>query len=299
MPVNLVYIISAYRLPEQLVRLVTRLRTENATVLVHIDKKAPSEIFGAISEGVRSLPDVHLLRRHVCHWGGFGHVAASLEGIAAIVENGIPCDHAVLLTGQDFPLKSNEEINTRLGGYREHSFLSHFPVPNNDEWLPDGGLDRIDRWYFWVRGRRLQVPSTHRQGRLGSAFTLISRVVPRRRFLPGLRPYGGSSYWCLSGDAVSLVHRYVRDHPEFVSFFRHVSVPDELFFQTILVNSELRNRIVNDDLRFMRWTATGPGPEVLLVDDFDSLRDTECLFARKFDQDVDGRILDLIEEHLL
>ena len=39
--VNLAYIISAYRLPEQLVRLVTRLRTENATVLVH---KAHSQV---------------------------------------------------------------------------------------------------------------------------------------------------------------------------------------------------------------------------------------------------------------
>jgi hypothetical protein len=297
--VNLVYIISAYRLPEQLVRLVTRLRTENATVLVHIDKKASPQVFGAISEGVRSLADVHLLDRHVCRWGGFGHVAASLDGIAAIVENGIPCDQAVLLTGQDFPLKSNEEIKARLGRDREYSFLSHFPVPDNDEWLPDGGLDRIDRWYFWFRGRRLQVPSNHGRGRLGSALTLISGVVPRRRFLPGLRPYGGSSYWCLSGDAVSFVHRYVRDHPEFVSFFRRVFIPDELFFQTILVNSELRNRIVNDDLRYIRWSATGSGPEVLLVDDLDRLRHTESLFARKFDQGADGRILDLIEEHLL
>ena len=67
--VNLVYIISAYRLPEQLVRLVTRLRTENATVLVHIDKKASPEVFGAISEGVRSLPDVQLLDRHVVPLG--------------------------------------------------------------------------------------------------------------------------------------------------------------------------------------------------------------------------------------
>jgi hypothetical protein len=83
--------------------------------------------------------------------------------------------------------------------------------------------------------------------------------VPRRRFLPGLRPYGGSSYWCLSGDAVSFVHHYVRDHPEFASVFRRVFIPDELFFQTILVNSELRNRIVNDDLRYIRWTATGSG----------------------------------------
>ena len=76
-------------------------------------------------------------------------------------------------------------------------------------------------------------------------------------------------------------------------------IPDELFFQTILVNSELRNRIVNDDLRYIRWSATGSGPEVLLVDDFDRLRHTESLFARKFDQGADGRILDLIEEHLL
>jgi hypothetical protein len=131
--VNVVYVISAYRLPEQLVRLVSRLRTENATVLVHIDKKASPEVFGAISEGVRSLPDVHLLDRHVCHWGGFGHVAASLGALAAIVENGIPCDQAVLLTGQDFPLKSNEEIKARLDRDREYSFLctSRFRTTTN------------------------------------------------------------------------------------------------------------------------------------------------------------------------
>ena len=80
--VNLVYIISAYRLHEQLVRLVTRLQTENATLLVHVDKKASPKVFDAIAEGVRSLPDVHLLDRHVCDWGGFGHVTVSLDGIA-------------------------------------------------------------------------------------------------------------------------------------------------------------------------------------------------------------------------
>ena len=110
---------------------------------------------------------------------------------------------------------------------------------------------------------------------------------------------GGSGYWCLSADVVAFVHRYVRDHPEFVSFFRRVFAPDELFFQTILVNSELRNRIVNDDLRYMRSTATGFGPEVLRVNEFDRLRDTESLFARKFDQGIDGRVLELIEQQLL
>jgi hypothetical protein len=49
----------------------------------------------------------------------------------------------------------------------------------------------------------------------------------------------------------------------------------------------------------MRWTVCGPGPEVLRFGDFDSLRDTDSLFARKFDQRVDGRVLELIEEQLL
>jgi hypothetical protein len=49
----------------------------------------------------------------------------------------------------------------------------------------------------------------------------------------------------------------------------------------------------------MRWTADGAGPEVLGVDDFDGLRDTDGLFARKFDQGVDGRVFELIEEQLL
>ena len=80
---HLVYIISAYQLPEQLVRLVNRLRTENATILLHIDRRASVDVFGAVWESVRSLPDVGLLNRHDCHWGGFGHVAASLEGLAA------------------------------------------------------------------------------------------------------------------------------------------------------------------------------------------------------------------------
>ena len=69
---NLVYIISAYGLPEQLVRLVTRSRTEKATVLVHVDKTASPAVFGAISEAVRSLPDIQLPNRHVCHCAASG-----------------------------------------------------------------------------------------------------------------------------------------------------------------------------------------------------------------------------------
>ena len=298
--VNLVYIISAYRLPRQLLRLVTRLQGEGTTFLVHIDKKCDPAVFATAAEGLGRLPNVHLLERHVCHWGGFGHVEASLKGIEAIVERRLPCDHAVLLTGQDFPIKSNEFIQNTLGESADFSFLQNFPLPDVEIWPPDGGERRIAHWHLWIKGRHVELPHHTSTPRFASAVRAINALVPdRRSFLPGLRPYGGSGYWMLSREAVLHVHNFVRQHPEFVSFFRRTLVPDELFFQTLLMNSELRQRVKNDDLRYIDWSAQHSSPAVLTVDDFHSLRASHALFARKFDEGIDSDILDLVEECLL
>ena len=183
--VNLVYIISAFRLPEQLVRLVTRLRTENATFLVHIDKKASPEIFGAVAEGVRSLPDGPLARSSRLRLGQLrsrGHLAGrdrSDRGQRHPLRSGSTPD------GTGFPAQEQRR-DQGLSRAPSRPFVPVvLPVPENEEWMPDGGLDRIDRWYFWARGRSLQVPSTRGQGWLGPAMTRIGRVMPRRRFLPG------------------------------------------------------------------------------------------------------------------
>ena len=54
--------------------------------------------------------DVTWLPRHRSQWGGFGHVRATLKGIDHVVASGVPFDYAVLLTGQDYPLRSPAEI---------------------------------------------------------------------------------------------------------------------------------------------------------------------------------------------
>ena len=88
------------------------------------------------------------------------------------------------------------------------------------------------------------------------------------------------------------------DNVTFLRFFRHVDVPDECIFHTILVNSPLRESLVNDDLRYVDWTRT-PLPAILGVQDLDALARSSKLFARKFDQRVDAEILDLIDARLL
>ena len=56
---KIAYIITAYKLPDLLVRLVQRLNTEETSFFIHVDKKTDEEI---ISPSVMGITDVVLLR---------------------------------------------------------------------------------------------------------------------------------------------------------------------------------------------------------------------------------------------
>jgi hypothetical protein len=280
---RLAYIVSAYKYLDQLERLVRRLHDVAVDVFIHVDRRS-----GAIDTLVTTthdLPGVHFLDRHACRWGDFGHVAASLKGIEAITAQTGEYDYVVLLTGQDYPIKTNRQIRDTLRQAAGRSFMNYFPLPTS-EW-EGGGLDRIERWHVHVWNRHLIIPPSHWR-------------FPRRRFPKGFRPFGGSSYWCLAWDCVQYVQRFTRSHPRFVDFFRRVDVPDELFFQTVLLNSPLAERIVNDDLRYIEWRDVRSGsPAVLTSSDFPAIQASSKLFARKFDATVDAKVLDLVDRRLL
>jgi hypothetical protein len=112
----------------------------------------------------------------------------------------------------------------------------------------------------------------------------------------GLEPFGGSSYWCLARDCIEYVHRFVHENRAFVNWFKTVDVPDEIFFQTILMNSSLAVNLVNDDLRYMEWPVPDSGsPSILRVEAFERFIRSPKLFARKFDASIDAQVLDRID----
>ncbi len=293
---DIAYVISAYRLPHQLVRLVSRLQDEGVTFLVHVDAKSGHEVMGPILEKLGGRPDVHLLDRHPCHWGDFGHVEASLKGIRRIVERRIPCDRVVLLTGQDYPVTDRAAIREFFEAHPDSEYLEHFPLPR-EGWF-QGGMPRLEHWHFWWGGRHIELPVNSR--RIPAKPQFIGRILPKRRPLPsGLRPYGGGGYWSLSREAVEYIHAFLGQDPAYCRYFRRVYIPDEIFFQTLLLNSPLRDRVVNDDLRYTVWRDDARSPAVLGVGDVADIRASQALFARKFDTGVDARVLDLLDEACL
>ena len=276
--VRIAYVISAYRSPDHLSRLVHRLHGSPETrFLLHVDRKTDEATHRAMQAGLADLADVHFLPRHSCHWGGFGHVRASLKAIAELVRTGDLPDYTILLSGQDYPIKSNAFIRAFLGEGQGRSFFMHFPLPS-ENWI-GGGLGRFRDWH--LRYRRLHL-----------------RLPLRRRLPGGLRPWGGSAYWIVSAGALRTIADFVASNPGYVRFFEHVDIPDELFFQTILLNTPEAERCVDFRLHYTEWSRV-PAPAILTSEDFPHLAASSCLFARKFDEQVDEQVLDLIDEKLL
>jgi hypothetical protein len=295
---RIVYIILAHKLPEQLVRLVRKLQTDAATFLIHIDKKTDEVTFKKMEKSLGNFDNVHFLKRHVCYWGAFGHVAATLEGIRKIITLELDYDYVTLLTGQDYPIKSNDYIQKVLRNSDKRSFIEYFPLPSEVWGKEDGGLERINYWYFhwlgctfvFLRNYRFNSPLLKR------IYSAINATIPLKRTFPkGFNIFGGSSYWCLSRDCIDYIHEFVQKNDRFVKFFKHVNISDEIMFHTILLNSPLKSRLINDNLRYIEWSSR-PNPMILRKKDFSKFFNSDKLFARKFDMTIDNEVLDMIDQ---
>ena len=94
------------------------------------------------------------------------------------------------------------------------------------------------------------------------------------------------------------MHGFLSENPDYVRFFEHVFVPDELFFQTIIMNSELRDTVENDDLRYLDWSRE-PAPAVLTRDDLPALARRSGSSSRgSSTRPSTAEILDALDRHL-
>lgn len=293
---KLAYLIIAHKNPQQIARLITTLNNENSYFFIHFGKDAGDEQFNELRDLTQNFRNLQLVNIYACSWGSFNLVKAELEGISAFISQNIDFDYMILLSGQDYPIKPKKTIDKLLENNKGGSFLSYRPFP--DPGIPEGGVDRYEYMHIHLPFRRaslynrIPVP-------LKTIFYFIRKnLIPKRKFPRGFVPYVGSQYWCLSRDCVRYIYDFMLKEKEFMRFFRHVDIADELFFQTVLINSPLRDSLINDNLTFMIWDKGKTSPNILRKQDFDKIVVSEKMFARKFDSDLDSEILDLIDQQL-
>jgi hypothetical protein len=292
--------------------------------VIHIDAGAPETVRRTIEKAAAQLDGIFLVRQHYCRWGTFSLVAATIECIATLVALKKPFDYAVLLSGQDYPIKSNSSIRQFFKDNDGRQFIESFSLQKPNRWSGNSGpynsQARIRYFHFNFRRYWIYFKS-------------------RREFPLGWEPYGGSQWWMLSRDCIVYLHSFIRDNPSFVRYFRNVFIPDESFFQSVISNSPFRTVVANDDARFIDWKNPNPKvtdddrpsirnriskiyglmnrllfrllrhrammisqfllPRTFVTSDFETLSESPKLFARKFDPVQSEECLRLIDRNLL
>lgn len=270
-----VILIHAHQDLEQLNTLVEALRDDDFIIYVNLDRKS------AIDPARLHPAARRVARRIDVRWGSFSQVEATLNSLREIVAAVPAFDKVVFLSAQDFPLLPNERLKRELERFAGRELLDSIAIGR-------GGWAVEFRYQYFHRegGGRIERLAC------AAANRLLGLFKATRRLPAGLAPYGGSSWWALSRPClVELLGRIGRERA-IVRFFRTVLCPDEMFFQTLVMSSPFRDRVLPQNFRYVQWPAHGSGkPKVLDEADFERIRASGAHFCRKLDRTISAGLL--------
>lgn len=304
------YLIAAHQSPEQLARLVRAIEGADVDVWVHIDAKARLRDFRA------ELTDlsVHWIQPQIdCVWGAFTQVEVTLALLRAALTSGTP-GYILFGSGQDYPIVSNETIDTYLDAHRHVVHMDSAPI---DQMWPDQYQVKVDAYTVPLSATRADLRSLPPlgsmtlRGNLGWGRKLVRtfglmegarhwrRMQPPRRLPFGL-PFGGSSWWGMPWGVAVAMMEWIDTRPEYARYFTYSQCSDEMYFHTALAHLQADGQVTErrPNLTYIDWSgATAGSPKTLTMTDLPTLvnQPDHKLFARKFDVGIDAEVLDALD----
>lgn len=265
---------------------------ERFSFYIHFDRK--SRLTAEELSTLRNHRSVKLVgQKFKVNWAGVNHLLAIRYLLKEALQSDAEVFHA--LSGQDFPIKSSEEIDTFFRNNQGRQFIEHFALPAG-HWT-DGGMHRIRYRYFYdIFDNKTRYG--HFMNRAVLKLQKISGVNRNwPKHLPSL--YGGGTWWSITRDCAEYVNNYSEQHPELLQRLRYTLCPEEEFFQTIIMNSGFADEAVADHLRYIDWNSrNGNAPANLDESDFEKLMQCDKIFARKFDYPVSEKLIRMITERI-
>ena len=108
---KLAYVITCHKNSKQVFRLVNRLNTPGNTIVLHISKTCEPGFYQEMKDGIKAFNNVFLCKREDGTHNSFGIVKGVINGLHFLFKNNIEFDYVSLISGQDYPIKSNKDIN--------------------------------------------------------------------------------------------------------------------------------------------------------------------------------------------
>lgn len=270
------YLVLAHHKPRQLLRLLGAIDNPVDVFAIHVDRKSPPPMHAAVDAWAATRPNVHVVPSRGLAWGGWSLAQVQLDAIGLLLDRDAGWTHFANLSGQDFPLRTPDAIRAALAAEPGRNHVDCAPI----ESFPDRRHLR----------RRKRFMRFERDGRI------VGTPVPLVAWGRARIDWKGSGWYTITRAFCEWI---VRDRAaqRCLAVLRHTYVPDEFLMQTLGMNGPFADTLTGDNLREILWGG-GPNPVTLTIEHRERLLASRAHFARKFDDEVDGAILDLLDARL-
>lgn len=318
---RLAALILAHKNISQLKRLIRALKHKNIDVFVHVDKKwkiSDKEISSLLSEndGRVFICD----NRISANLDSWSLVEATIELINKSKqyekESGIKYRYMYLLSGQDYPIKSMDFIfNTLIESYPKpiidctpydkSNWIYHKFNNLPSELMINSLINKYMKRGFFRKIIKLPFFIFYK---IAKSFHTTFDDLQKN----GCKLYGGSAWWILPDIIIDdLLEKYNNPNNKCISLLKNTNTPEETFFQIMVMNSHFSNMVnVNSKdmvaqncMTYAYFSDEGKPfkghPYIFTATDYKKIIKLPHLFARKFDDQIDSEILDLIDEKVL
>ena len=281
------YLIICHKNIDQVKKLLQLLDDPENDLYIHWDKK--KHIDSLELQQVLKYSKLYFIQKVKVHWAGYSMVQCELELLKEAVKNG-PYLYYHLISGQDLPIKRQEQIKQFFKDNRQYNFVE---ICEDEEWTRKMINRRMTYYYFFSIDNKIGANLQSKWLSVQRKLNIKMRKIDKSRY-----KYG--SQWFSIHDDLA---RYILASKKTIKKnFQYSYCPDELFLQTLVFFSKYKFTLYcggkNEGIplksikRYIDWERGQP--YIFRKENLEELIQSELLFARKFDETVDKEIVDLI-----
>jgi hypothetical protein len=271
----------AHKEPGQVERLIKKFSLLPFDFYIHIDKKVNARPF----EFLGGIPNVHFIQQRIrVRWASYSFLNAVIQSLKEAYLSGISYDYLTVMSGQDYPIKPVSQFYNTLAENKGKNFIN---FETGNEWWSHA-ISRVNQYHFTnfdFRGRyRIQF--------------FLNALLPTRKFPLPYKLFGGPRAMCMTitPDCASYIVDFIQKDKKLRRFIRFTWGPDEFVIPTLIMNSDFKETVINDNFYYIDWSGGGSNPKILMVEDYDKLVSSDKMMARKFDIRQDAVILDRLDK---
>ena len=272
-------IITAYKDIESLNLIISKTPNQWG-IYIHLDKKSTVKVEEINNRAI-------VLQTYSVNYASINHLKAIIKLLSlAHKEN---YDYYHIISGQDFFATNPDNFDSIIGN-KHNNYLDLFPLPRKDGWW-HGGL-------MIYQHRTLSSFGDIRYGWLKVANDILYYIqrMGLHRKAPNFPLYGGSVYCSLHRDFID----YVLTNDFAINFLKelsHTTCSEEIYFQTVIMNSPFKESVVANQLRYIDWSVPH-GPKFLVIEDLDKIITSKTLFCRKIDSKISFDLIRRLEKEI-